>query len=129
MTERLPLEGRRRWIKLYPHECLYGSIRYQLTPEERSVWYDLLCFAGMCKQPGTISDNDLRPFPHSFIANRLNITEKLLNATIKKCAEERRLGENDTGIHILNWKYYQSEYDRVKEYQKKYHAEKKAGEE
>ena len=117
---RKPLERRRRWIKLYPVECLEGSIRYQLEPDERGVWYDLLNFTALCANSGSIADRDSRPYPHSFIANRLNIPLELLERTLTKCIEENRLKEDKTGIHITNWKYYQSEYDRVKGYQLTY---------
>jgi DnaD/phage-associated family protein len=109
----------RRWIKIYPIECLEGSIRYQLEADERGVWYDLLNFAAVCVEPGTICDRDNRPFPHSFIANRLNIPLELLERTLKKCCEEGRIDENDNGIHITNWKVYQSEYERQKPYRGK----------
>lgn len=108
--------SRRKWIKLYPAECIDGSIRYQLEADERGVWYDLLNFSAICRDGGIISDRDGRPFPHSFIANRLNIPVGLLEKTLKKCEKEGRITEDDSGIHINNWKYYQSEYDRQKQY-------------
>lgn len=113
----MPRAGwRKRWIKLYPVECLEGSIRYQLEPDERGVWYDLLNFAALCTTPGHIGDSDDRPYPHSFIANRLNIPLEMLERTLKKCIDEGRLHENTNGIHIVNWAAYQSEYDRQKPY-------------
>ena len=110
---------KRTWIKIYPVECLEGSIRYQLEADERGVWYDLLNFAALCITPGTISDNDNRPYPHPFIANRLNVDLELLERTIQKCKEEGRLSENNDGIHMTNWKFYQSEYQRQKPYRDK----------
>ncbi len=111
--------GRRTWIKLYPIDCLEGSIRYQLEADERGVWYDLLNLSAICSTPGTISDKDNRPYPHSFIANRLNIEIELLDRTLTKCEEEGRISENDTGIHITNWTAYQSEYERQKPYRER----------
>lgn len=110
---------RRRWIKLYPVECIDGSIRYQLTSDQRGVWYDLLNFAAICSNDGAIADRSGRPFPHSFIANRLNIPVELLESALEKCKEEGRLTEDDAGIHITNWPVYQSEYDRQKPYRQK----------
>ena len=117
--KRRDLVARRKWIKLYPMECLNGSIRYQLTSEGRGTWYDLLNFAAICTNHGTISDRDGRPYPHDFIANRLNISVELLETTITSCITEGRLTEDETGIHITNWKLYQSEYDRQKAYRHK----------
>ena len=110
---------RKTWIKLYPIDCIEGSIRYQLEPDERGVWYDLLNLSAICATPGTISDKDGRPYPHSFIANRLNISLELLERTLKKCQEEGRICEDETGIHITNWKAYQSEYARQKPYRER----------
>lgn len=107
---------RRTWIKLYPIDCLEGSIRYQLEADERGVWYDLLNLSAICATPGVISDKDGRPYPHSFIANRLNIDLELLETTLKKCVEEGRIIDNETGLHIKNWSAYQSEYSRQKPY-------------
>lgn len=105
---------RRTWIKLYPIDCLDGSIRYQLEADERGVWYDLLNFAAICNKPGSIADKDERAYPLSFIANRLNITLDLLEKTVKKCKDEGRIKVDAKGIHIVHWKAYQSEYNRQK---------------
>ena len=112
-------QGKRTWIKLYTLECLEGSIRYQLNAEERGVWYDLLIFSAICRNDGIISDRDGRAFPHSFIANRLNIPLELLEVTLVKCGKEGRLKEDGKGIVITNWKLYQSEYSRLKKYREK----------
>lgn len=113
-------QGKRPWIKLHTQECLDGSIRYQLEPSERGVWYDLLIFAALCDpENGNICDRDNRPYPHSFIANRLNIDLELLKSTLNKCLNEGRITEDDFGTHITNWKQYQSEYYRQKPYRDK----------
>jgi len=113
-------KGRRPWIKLYPIDCLDGSIRYQLEPDERGVWYDLLNFSAICADPGKIADKDGRPYPHSFIANRLNITLELLELALKKCVDEGRIQEVDGGVIVItNWAAYQSEYQRQKPYREK----------
>lgn len=110
----------RKWTKLYPIDCLDGSVRYQLEPDERGVWYDLLLFSTICIIPGTIADEDNRPYPHSFIANRLNIPLELLERTLKRCIEQGRLQENEQGIQVTNWTSYQSEYERQKPYRQRW---------
>ena len=107
---------KRRWFKLHANECLNGSIRWQLTAEERGVWYDLLVFSAVCSNTGLISDRDGNAFPLAFIANRLNINQELLETTIEKCQKEGRLTFSDGVIQISNWNKYQSEYDRQKKY-------------
>ena len=110
----------RKWIKLYPVDSLDGSIRYQLEPDERGVWYDLLLFSTICIIPGTIADEDNHPYPHSFIANRLNIPLELLERTLKKCIDQGRLQENENGIHVTNWALHPSEYERQKPYRQRW---------
>ena len=112
----MPRAYKRTWIKLYCYERLHGSVAAQLKPEERSVWDELLCFAGLCGLDGLIADHDKRPFPHSYVAHELHIEEELLQRTLDKCKKEGRIKEDTQGIHITNWKAYQSEYDRQKPY-------------
>jgi len=110
---------RRAWVKLFITGWLHGSIRWQLEAEERSVWADLICMAGECGQGGLIADSDGCPLPWSFIANRLNIPEELLERTIAKCKHEERLETcPDDTLKITNWSAYQSEYERQKPHRK-----------
>jgi len=115
--------GRRTWIKLWCYERLHGSVSYQLTEEEQSVWDKLLCFAGLCGLDGRICDSDLRPLPHDFIAHELHTSLELLENTLEKCKQEGRIIEDSTGIKITNWEAYQSEYARQKRYRKGYQDE------
>lgn len=120
ITRRLMfMPGIRRWVKLWVTECLEGSIRYQLDAAERGVWYDLILVSSLGGIPGSICDRDLRPFPHSFIAARLNIPLTLLEITLDKCIKEGRITEDGSGIHIANWERYQSEYQRQAKYRNK----------
>jgi hypothetical protein len=111
--------GRRSWIKLFCYQRLHGSVAYQLTEAEQSVWDKLLCLAGLCGLEGRIADNDLRAYPHAFVAHELHTSLDLLEATLKKCKEEGRITEDGTGIVITNWAAYQSEYDRQKPFRAK----------
>jgi hypothetical protein len=110
--------GKRSWVKIWVTGWLHGSIRWQLLPDERGVWADLIVLAGECSQDGAICDNDSHPYPRDFIANQLNISQELLDRTIAKCRHEGRLVDNDDILHIVNWAAYQSEYDRVKKYRR-----------
>ena len=104
------------WVKIYVTGWLHGSIRWQLEPDERGVWADLIVLAGQCLQRGKICDNDGKPFPREFIANQLNIPKELLDRTIAKCRREGRIDERDDIIVLTNWTAYQSEYERQKQY-------------
>lgn len=106
----------RRWVKIWVNESLTGTIRFDFTPQERGVWYDLLLLAGNCRQEGLIAAGNGTPYPRNWIAGTLNIPIKLLNTTIKKCIDTDRISENGDGLKIINWDKYQSEYDRQKPY-------------
>jgi len=110
---------RRTWVKFYVTGWLHGSIRWQMSPEERSVWADLLCLAGECGKGGKICDNDERPYPMEYIANQLNIPLDLLQRTVEGCKKEGRVEKKDGVIEITNWNVYQSEYERQKKYRQK----------
>lgn len=108
------VRGPRKWIKIFCYETLHGSVSYQLSEAEQSVWVKLLCFAGLCGNEGLIADHDLRPFPHPFIIHEIHTDEDIFKATLAKCKEEGRISEDGQGIRITNWAKYQSEYDRQK---------------
>ena len=115
------MRGRSRmtWVKIYVTGWLHGSIRWQLEPDERGVWADLIVLAGQCLQGGKICDNDGKAFPREYIANQLNIPKELLDRTIAKCRREGRVDDRDDIIVLTNWKAYQSEYERQKQYRTK----------
>jgi hypothetical protein len=118
-------KGRRTWIKLHTYGRLHGSVVHQLEEAEQSVWDKLLCFAGEINRDGQISDNDGRPYPHPFIAAEIHTTPALLESTLAKCFDEGRITEDETGLHITNWKHYQSEYQRQKPYRQNYKVKDK----
>ncbi len=120
-----PANYRRKWIKLWIDECLVGSIREDLTPEERSVWYDSLLIAGRNRPPGCISSNETTAISPGRLASVLNIPTALLARATKKFVESGRITIDGAGIiHIVNWEQYQyTDYDRQKTYRQ---AKKKA---
>lgn len=111
--------GPRRWIKIFCYETLHGSVSYQLSEAEQSVWVKLLCFAGLCGNEGLIADHDLRPFPHTFIIHEIHTDTDIFESTLEKCKSEGRISEDGQGIRIVNWAKYQSEYERQKRYRDK----------
>ena len=116
----MPTKGwKRTWVKLFVTGWLHGSIRWQLEPDERSVWADLICLAGQCGHEGAICDNDGKTLPRDFISNQLNIKQTLLDRTIAKSIHDNRLEEVDGCLYIVNWSSYQSEYERQKKSRQK----------
>ncbi|MFQ5997097.1 MAG: phage replisome organizer N-terminal domain-containing protein [Dehalococcoidales bacterium] len=108
-----------RWVKLWVNESLQGTIRFDLEPDERGVWYDLLVLAGQCQLDGIIAAGLGRPYPPNWLAGTLNISLELLERTLRKCEQSGKIEVDSYGIHILNWSKYQSEYDRQRPYRQK----------
>jgi len=108
----------RDWVKLWCKEALLGTIREDLTPEERGTWYDFLLLAGNSRIPGVICANQNTALPTKRIAGILNIEETLVKRCIKKFKESERITVDNNGvIYIVNWSRYQySDYDRQKPY-------------
>lgn len=108
------------WFKMYSKGWLDGSIRQQLTAEERSVWADLLAFANECRERGVIARAKGIPFTREYLAARFSISLELLNSTIAKCQDDvndtsRGMAEGhrlevlaDGTIAIGNWEQYQA---------------------
>ena len=108
----------RDWIKLWVKECLIGTIREDLTPEERGVWYDFLILAGHSRVPGVICANEETPLTQKRLGEILNTPIGLIRRCIKKFQESSRIGIDERGlIHISKWEKYQySDYDRQKKF-------------
>lgn len=115
----MPAGWKRSWVKMWVSECLEGTIREDLESDERGVWYDLILYSARCRVPGVISANETQPISRWRLAGILNVSQELLDRTIAKCVESHRIEIDETELlHIVNWKKYQSESDRVRAYQK-----------
>lgn len=111
----------RDWVKLWIKESLLGTIREDLTAEERGMWYDFLLLAGNSRIPGIICANEDSPLPIKRIAGILNVTEELVNQSIQKFLKSGRITMDNQGIiRIVNWSKYQySDYERQKPYRQR----------
>ena len=107
----------RDWIKLHVKECLIGSMREDMTPDERSVWYDFLVLAGNSRVPGVLCSNVDQGFTTKRISQLLNTPEPLIKKCIKAWKGDRIEVDPLKRISILNWdKYQYTDYDRQKPY-------------
>ena len=105
------------WFKVDTAGWLEGSIRVDLTAEQRSVWIDLLALASRLKlRDGTIRYSVDKPMPRGQIAAILNIPQDLLDSTIDICVLDTNKDNDqhrieiwpDGTIQIVNWEKYQS---------------------
>lgn len=140
MTEQYR-PSRRAWVKLWTEETIHGTIRVQLSPAERSVWFDLLCLAGAGRHPGYVAsgliggeDSGLLGHSREWIAGTLYIPLELLNMTLVKLVAQSRVtvtevearpGYMTIVIKILGWEKYQSEY-MLKRQRRKYNEPRRA---
>lgn len=115
---------RRHWVKLWVGEWLDGTTRFELTPEQRLLWIDLLALAGRSRFPGMIypgvGEGEKKiGYPLSYLAgvlsfqpdglrNALDILSRHGHITITESATDCLI------IGIVNWDKYQSEYQRQK---------------
>ncbi len=94
------------WIPLYVDKWIFGSMRIELDPPERSVFIDLLVLGA--KDNGYIRANETTPYLEIQLAGLLNISIELLRSTIKKCIEYSKIVECSPGIYRLcSWETYQ----------------------
>lgn len=96
------------WHKVDNYKWIFGSVRWELTPAERSVWADLLALSGLSERGGYIEFSEGKGFPKEALAQILVVPMELLDTTVDKCVAEGRLQclENDV-LLITNWDRYQ----------------------
>ena len=107
MPERPDSYERMPFLKLYSREWLQGSLRVQNDAAERGVFADFLAMANESRNRGVIQANNETPYPYPYLAAVLNIPLELLEHCIFKFTEQDRIAENDQGIEVLNFGYWQ----------------------
>jgi len=113
---------RKRWIKLWTQESLYGSIPRELDPDERWAWIGLLLLAGDSIELGKVCAAPGIPWTDKQIADILQIPESTWLAAKEKMLLHEKI-ENHGGIlSIVNWDKYQGEFDKA-EYMRDYMRE------
>lgn len=110
---------RRRWVKLWTQETLYGTTFRELDASERFVWFAFLALAGDSPVPGTICAFPNVPFTDDQLAQVLAISKPLLNKAKKKMAEAGKVTLNSGLIHVCNWPRYQPDYARVEKFRQR----------
>lgn len=112
---------RKRWIKLWTQETLYGTTSQELELDEQAIWFKLLALAGDSPEPGRVEVAPGIPMTDEQIAGVvkapldvwLRTKERLQDPDVDKIII------NEGIIHIKNWDKYQSEFDRA-EYMRQY---------
>lgn len=63
---------RKRWVKLWTQETLYGTTSQELELDEQAIWFKLLALAGDSVEPGKIE-----------VAPGIPMTDEQIAGTIK----------------------------------------------
>lgn len=108
--------GRRTWVKIYCDKWIEGTIR-QESAALRGVWTDLLalCGSGEYSDLGEIKVRNDIGFTDLQFQKALNLSRKEWLTIKKRLTETQRIHQNsDNILTIINWKMYQSEYERQK---------------
>jgi hypothetical protein len=108
----------RTWIKLYCDKWLSGSLREE-SPEIRGIWADLLALAGggLYGDSGEIKLQNGIGLTDFQFQKLLNISKYQWRKAKKRLLDTQRITVDDLNIiRIINWKRYQSEYERQKPY-------------
>lgn len=110
---------RRIYRKSWPFDNLFGTLRHELNSGERGIWNDLLDMGKISRvRPGLIAAGLKTAYSHQWLAAFLNVSIEELETTLKKLGDTERIIENGSGIEILNWAKYQTEYERQKPYRR-----------
>jgi len=104
---------RRRWVKVWTQETLYGTTSSELDPSERWIWIGLLLLAGDSPIPGTICAAPDVPFTDDQLAKILKVPVTHLMGAKEKMVGYGKIDLNSGGIHIHNWEHYQADYVRM----------------
>jgi hypothetical protein len=127
-----------RWTDEYHKSSLHRSGTWDEEPGSKStatngskahssrktskIWIGILAMAGNSSYGDTMIgkiclENDV-PLTDDQIANVLKVPKKLWIEAKKILVREDRIDVRDDIIYVTNWNRYQSEYDRVRKYQK-----------
>jgi len=109
---------RKRWIKLWTQETLYGTTSRELELDEQALWFKLLALAGDSPEPGKVEIAPGVPINDEQIAGVLKAPPDVWRRTKERlqAPDVDKIFINKGIIHIKNWERYQSEWERIKKY-------------
>ncbi len=113
---------RRNWIKIYVDQCLRGTMISELSASERWAWIGLLLMAGDSNEDGKVflrkdTSGKLVGFSEATISELLGLEISEFRSGKKKMIKFNKIMiDKNNVIKIVNWKKYQSEYQRQRPY-------------
>jgi hypothetical protein len=110
--------GSRKWFKVYADKWLEGTMRDE-TPDIRGIFVDLLALAASGKYGdiGVIALQNGVGLTDSQVENLLKLTKFQWRKAKNRLILTERIAVNSANVvTIINWKKFQSEYERQKPY-------------
>jgi hypothetical protein len=100
--------GHRLWIKLWVKEVIHGTTLKELEPDERAVWFELLCVAGDSVISGKVCISEELGYTDDQLCTLLKVDGNLLNRAIKSLENVEKIKRNGNNIiEICNFDKYQ----------------------
>ena len=92
------------------------------------IWFELLCFAGKQNNSGVFLMNNKTPFTYKMLATIFKRNEKIIKDALNIFSQFGMIEIVDDVITIPNWNKHQTldSYEKKKERDKKYQAERRA---
>lgn len=115
---------RRRWIKLWTQETLYGTTSRELDLAEQAIWFKFLAAAGDSPEPGRIEVAPGVPYTIEQLAKIVGAPVDLLRQAMAKMIVAEKITVNSEIILITNFDRYQAEFDR-RDYMRAYMKERR----
>jgi hypothetical protein len=115
---------RRRWIKLWTQETLYGTTSRELDLAEQAIWFKFLAAAGDSPEPGKIEVAPGVPYTADQLSKIVGAPTDLLRQAMAKMIVAEKITVNTDVISITNWDRYQAEFDR-RDYMRAYMQERR----
>jgi hypothetical protein len=109
---------RRNWIKIYVDQCLRGTMMDEMKdPGERFLWFAFLLLAGDSPYEGKIALTEDMGYTDEQLGSMLKCDPGLIQRAKKVMVKYDKIKVlKNNIIQIVNWKKYQSEYQRQKPY-------------
>lgn len=115
---------RRQWVKFWTQEILYGTTLKELEPDERAVWFEIICAAGDSAIPGKVCVNERCGFTTEQLCELLGVSNELLQRALSTLETVGKIKNNGSNIiEVCNFIKYQGSDEAIvkhREYMKGY---------
>jgi hypothetical protein len=127
--------GHRLWIKLWTREIIHGTTLKELEPDERAVWFELLCVAGDSVISGKVCISEEMGYTDEQLCTLLRVEISLLKRAVNKLEIVEKIKRNGNNIiEIVKFDKYQGSDEELDEkrrrdaaYQKKRREKQRRG--